>query len=100
MKQDSELSILVQQGNVKVFGKARRGLLNDDPEAAAALKVGMVFQNGALFDSLTVGENVGFLLYEHSQLNHERIRVCQMSQLYCSELSSSAQHLFAEAAHA
>ncbi|KAK9832179.1 hypothetical protein WJX74_001889 [Apatococcus lobatus] len=61
------------KGDVKVFGKARRGLLNDDPEAAAALKVGMVFQNGALFDSLSVGENVGFLLYEHSQLSHERI---------------------------
>jgi ABC-type transporter Mla maintaining outer membrane lipid asymmetry ATPase subunit MlaF len=28
----------------------------------------MVFQNAALFDSLTVGENVGFLLYEHSSL--------------------------------
>lgn len=26
--------------------------------------LGMVFQEGALFDSLTVGENVGFKLYE------------------------------------
>eukprot|EP00955_Chlamydomonas_euryale_P040236 351628-Chlamydomonas_euryale.AAC.7 len=33
----------------------------------------MVFQNAALFDSLTVGENVGFLLYEHSQLPPEDI---------------------------
>ena len=31
--------------------------------------VGMVFQQGALFDSMTVGENVGFSLLEHS---HER----------------------------
>lgn len=66
---------LAEQGDVRVFGKAREGLLNDDPEAAAALKVGMVFQNGALFDSLTVGENVGFLLYEHSQLPRARIGV-------------------------
>jgi ABC-type transporter Mla maintaining outer membrane lipid asymmetry ATPase subunit MlaF len=28
----------------------------------------MVFQSSALFDSLTVGENVGFKLYEHSKL--------------------------------
>ena len=28
--------------------------------------LGMVFQEGALFDSLTVGENVGFKLYEET----------------------------------
>ncbi len=38
------------------------------------LQVGMVFQQAALFDSLTVGENVGFLLYQHSQLSQHRIR--------------------------
>ncbi len=38
------------------------------------LRMGMVFQQGALFDSLTVGENVGFLLYEHSRLPSARIR--------------------------
>lgn len=39
------------------------------------LQLGLVFQSGALFDSLTVGENVGFLLYEHSKLPTERIKV-------------------------
>ena len=38
------------------------------------LQLGLVFQNGALFDSLTVGENVGFRLYEHSSLNEDEIR--------------------------
>jgi phospholipid/cholesterol/gamma-HCH transport system ATP-binding protein len=32
------------------------------------LKVGMVFQEGALFDSLTVGENVGYRLVEDGEL--------------------------------
>jgi ABC-type transporter Mla maintaining outer membrane lipid asymmetry ATPase subunit MlaF len=32
-----------------------------------------VFQSAALFDSLTVRENVGFLLYENSSLPEERI---------------------------
>jgi len=32
-------------------------------------KFGMVFQGAALFDSLTVGENVGFFLYEYSHLS-------------------------------
>ena len=40
-----------------------------------AWQVGMVFQNGALFDSLSVGENVGFLLYEHTSLPKRRIQV-------------------------
>ena len=29
-------------------------------------QIGMVFQDGALFDSLTVGENVGYYLFEHT----------------------------------
>ena len=41
------------------------------------LKFGMVFQGSALFDSMTVGENVGFGLTEHTQLSekavHERV---------------------------
>ena len=32
------------------------------------LKLGMLFQGAALFDSLTVRENVGFSLYEHTSL--------------------------------
>ena len=36
-------------------------------------KVTMVFQNGALFDSLTVGENVAFPLREHKDLSEDQI---------------------------
>jgi phospholipid/cholesterol/gamma-HCH transport system ATP-binding protein len=36
--------------------------------------MGMVFQNAALFDSLTVGDNVAFPLREHTRLNEEEIR--------------------------
>jgi phospholipid/cholesterol/gamma-HCH transport system ATP-binding protein len=36
-------------------------------------KIGMVFQEGALFDSLTVRENVGYVLYERSGLPEEVI---------------------------
>ena len=37
------------------------------------LKLGMLFQGAALFDSLTVRENVGFSLYEHTKLPGEVI---------------------------
>ena len=34
---------------------------------------GMLFQNGALFDSMTVGQNVAFPLREHTRLSQEEI---------------------------
>lgn len=63
------------QGEVLIKGRKRHGLLSDDPEIGKLLTVGMVFQNGALFDSLTVGQNVGFLLYEHTALPSKKIQV-------------------------
>ena len=36
-------------------------------------KVGMLFQSGALFDSMTVRENVAFALEEHTDWDEERI---------------------------
>lgn len=61
-------------------------------------KMGMVFQSSALFDSLSVGENVGFMLYEHSKLSKKEIEkiveekleivgLAGTSKLYPSELS-------------
>ena len=35
--------------------------------------IGMVFQEGALFDSLSVRENVGYRLYEEGQISEEEI---------------------------
>ena len=37
-------------------------------------RFGMLFQGGALFDSLTVWENVGFGLRQHTRLREEEIR--------------------------
>ena len=41
---------------------------------AVRRKVTMVFQNGALFDSFSVGENVAFPLREKNELDEEQIR--------------------------
>lgn len=38
------------------------------------LDMGMVFQGAALFDSLTVLDNVGFYLFEHTDLSEAEIR--------------------------
>ena len=36
-------------------------------------KMGMVFQEGALFDSMTTGENVGYYLLEHTDMALEEV---------------------------
>ena len=38
------------------------------------MNMGMVFQYSALFDSMTVGENVAFGLREHTDLSEEKIQ--------------------------
>ena len=59
------------EGEVYIGGKRRKGLIEDAPDP---LLISMVFQQAALFDSLTVEENVGFLLYQHSRLSRRQIR--------------------------
>ena len=57
-------------GEIYIQGQKREGLIED---SADPVGIGMVFQQAALFDSLTVRENVGFLLYQHSQLSGSQI---------------------------
>lgn len=38
------------------------------------LQFGLVFQSSALFDFLSVGENVGFFLFQHSDLKRKKIK--------------------------
>jgi phospholipid/cholesterol/gamma-HCH transport system ATP-binding protein len=61
----------VDEGEIYVKGKLRQGLLEDGRES---MRTSLVFQQTALFDSLTVGENVGFYLYEHTNLKKAKIR--------------------------
>ena len=46
---------------------------NEQKLNSLRLRMGMLFQGGALFDSLTVGENVGFALIEHQRLNQTEV---------------------------
>lgn len=59
------------EGEVWIGGQRRIGLIEDAPDP---FTIGMVFQQAALFDSLTVAENVGFLLYQHSRLPRREIK--------------------------
>ncbi|MEH1948638.1 MAG: ABC transporter ATP-binding protein [Nostoc sp.] len=83
------------EGEIYVQGVRREGLIEDGGQQVG---IGMVFQQAALFDSLTVEENVGFLLYQNSKLPRSRIRdlvneklemvgLPEIGHLYPAELS-------------
>lgn len=58
-------------GEVRLFGRNLLAL----PRAQRAVleeRMGVLFQNGALFSSLTVAENVALPLIEHAELSHRR----------------------------
>ena len=44
-------------------------------------QIAMVFQDGALFDSMTVGENVGYYLFEHTDRNEKDIEADVLEML-------------------
>jgi len=86
-------------GEIYVAGQQRFGLIEDARDTAG---IGMVFQHSALFDSLTVEENVGFLLYQHSDLSAgeihglveavlEMVGLPGISDCYPAELSGGMQ---------
>lgn len=83
------------EGDIWVGGQKREGLIED---ANDPFSISMVFQQAALFDSLTVKENVGFLLYQHSNLSRREIKALvdkalavvglpDIANLYPAELS-------------
>jgi len=59
-------------GSIRVDG-ADVGHLGEEDMRPVRLKIGMVFQEGALFDSLTVGENVGYRLVEDGNVSEAEI---------------------------
>ncbi|MCL6433037.1 MAG: ABC transporter ATP-binding protein [Leptolyngbyaceae cyanobacterium HOT.MB2.61] len=80
-------------GEVYVQGQRRQGLIDDSEDP---IGIGMVFQQAALFDSLTVEENVGFLLYQHSKLPRQRIRELVEHRLEMVGLSGISDRFPAE----
>lgn len=76
--------------------------LNKETELELRSKMTMVFQGSALFDSLTVGENVGFYLFEHTTMTKKqitaRVKEClelvglkDVADLYPEQLSGGMQ---------
>ena len=61
----------IDKGSIYINGQKRKGLIEDEEDP---IGISMVFQQAALFDSLTVEQNVGFSLFQHSHLSHSKIK--------------------------
>jgi phospholipid/cholesterol/gamma-HCH transport system ATP-binding protein len=61
-------------GSIRVEGQEITGL-DEEGMRAIRKRVTMVFQNGALFDSLSVRENVAFPLREHGGLAEDQVNM-------------------------
>ena len=67
--------------------------LNDWQLVPFRKKFGMVFQFGALFDSMTVYDNVAFPLREHTNMSEKKIRERVMQRLSDLHVADAAEKL-------
>lgn len=77
------IGLLKPERGVVAIGGVELTRLAGRPLDKLRLKFGMLFQGAALFDSMTVAENVGFALREHTTMSREAIaqRVGECLQL-------------------
>jgi len=61
-------------GTIRILGKDLQGL-SDDALLALRRKMGVAFQGGALFSSLSVGENICLPLREHTTLDRRTMGI-------------------------
>ena len=76
-------------GSIRVLGVDLEKLA-DDEALALRQRWGVMFQHGGLFGSLTVKENVGLPLREHTGLEHELIDEIAASKLAMTGLTPQA----------
>ena len=82
-----------QAGTVKLFGENLHDL-PEDKRVAIESRCGVLFQNGALFSSLTVSENVRVPLMEHTNLSlHDAVRVAAL-KIALADLGPEARHTY------
>jgi phospholipid/cholesterol/gamma-HCH transport system ATP-binding protein len=78
-------------GEVRVFGRSTR--MGDDRLQIVRRKIGMVFQGAALFDSLTVFENIAYSLRERGERDENRLAQVVREKLEIVGLSGSEEKL-------
>jgi phospholipid/cholesterol/gamma-HCH transport system ATP-binding protein len=78
------------KGSIKVFGKEITTLPERELNKVR-LRMGMLFQECALFDSMNVFDNVAFFLREHTKLSKKEIKKKVMEKLSLVGLAEKAE---------
>ena len=76
-------------GSVEVFGQTLSNL-DEAGINGVRKRFGILFQSGALFNSMTVAENVGLILEEHTDLDHSIIDMMVKIKLELVSLREAA----------
>ena len=79
-------------GRILVDGVDVVGLSEDEFNKVRE-KMGMVFQYSALFDSMTVAENVAFGLRQHTELTNTQIKEIVQEKLDLVELPNTGDYM-------
>ena len=79
-------------GSIEVDGQSVVGI-GDAERERINRKIGMLFQNAALFDSLTVWENVAFGLIQGQRLDRQRARAIAIEKLAQVGLGAAVSEL-------
>lgn len=91
----------IDQGEI-IYGGSRLADMDDDERTRLRTEMGMVFQGNALFDSLTIEENVSFPISMFTKKSHEeklervnfvldRVNLKNVNKKFPAELSGGMQ---------
>jgi phospholipid/cholesterol/gamma-HCH transport system ATP-binding protein len=84
-----------ESGQILIEGKDIT-LLSERELVSIRQSIGMVFQEGALFDSLSVRENVGYRFFEEGKLSESEIQIAVLQLLGFVGLEDSIDKMPAE----
>ncbi len=88
-------SISPTAGRVELLGE-KLGELDEEGLDGLRLRFGILFQSGALFNSMTVAENVALPLHEHTDLDEATIDIIVKMKLEQVNLRDAANRMPAE----
>src|ERR1039457_3466779 len=87
--------LLPDSGEVMIEGASLSGLSESDL-IKVRRRIAIVFQGGALFDSMTVGENVGYRLFQDGELSEKEIEQIVLEKLGFVDLEDTIDYFPAQ----
>ncbi len=83
-------------GRIFIEDQEVTGFSSDSEWDQVRLKIGFLFQGSALYDSLTIGENIAFALHHHMELPETRLKAIVRQKLSQVELEGIEDKMPAE----